>query len=44
MKPDKDTFLTNMSMVKLNGNKVLVRPSQAKSTKGKEIIIGEELP
>jgi hypothetical protein len=32
----------NMNMVKLNGKKVLVRLSQAKSTKGKEVVIGEE--
>jgi hypothetical protein len=42
MKLDKDPFLTNMNMVELNGKKVLVRPSQAESTKGKEVIIGEE--
>jgi hypothetical protein len=41
MKLDKDPFSTNMHMVKLDG-KVLVRPSQAKSTKGKEVVIGEE--
>jgi hypothetical protein len=34
----------NMSMVELDGKKVLVRPSQAESTKGKEVIIGEEQP
>jgi hypothetical protein len=28
----------------LDGKKVLVRPSQAESTKGKEVIIGEEWP
>jgi hypothetical protein len=42
MKLDNDPFPTNMNMVKLNGKNVLVQPSQAKSTKGKEIIIGEE--
>jgi hypothetical protein len=41
MKLDKDTFPTNMHMVELDG-KVLVQPSQAKSTKGKEVVIGEE--
>jgi hypothetical protein len=41
MKLDKDPFSTNMHMVELDG-KVLVRPSQAKSTKGKEVVIGEE--
>jgi hypothetical protein len=40
MKLDKDPFLTNMNMVKLDGKKVLVRPSQADSTKGKDVIIG----
>jgi hypothetical protein len=33
-----------MNMVKLNGKKVLVRPSQVESTKGKEVVIGEERP
>jgi hypothetical protein len=42
MKLDKDPFLANMNMVKLDGKKVLVRPFQDKLTKGKEIIIGEE--
>jgi hypothetical protein len=42
MKLDKDPFSTNMNMVELDGKKVLVRPFQAESTKGKEIIIGEE--
>jgi hypothetical protein len=44
MKLDKDPFPTNMNMVELDGKKVLFRPSQAKSTKGKEVIIGEEQP
>jgi hypothetical protein len=42
MKLDKGPFLANMNTVKLNGKKVLVQPSQAKSTKGKEVIIGED--
>jgi hypothetical protein len=42
MKLNKDLFPTNMNMVKLDGKKVLLRPSQAESTKGKEVIIGEE--
>jgi hypothetical protein len=42
MKLDKDPFLVNMNMIKLDGNKVLGQPSQAESTKGKEVIIGEE--
>jgi hypothetical protein len=31
-----------MNTVELDGKKVLVRPSQAESTKGKEVVIGEE--
>jgi hypothetical protein len=41
---EKDPFLMNMNMVELNGNKVLVPPSQAESTNGKEVVIGEEWP
>jgi hypothetical protein len=44
MKLNKDPFLANMNMVELDGKKVLVRLSQAESTKGKEVIIGEEQP
>jgi hypothetical protein len=44
MKLDKDPFPVNMNMVKLDGKKVLVLPSQAESTKGKEVVIGEERP
>jgi hypothetical protein len=44
MKLDKDPFSTNMNMVELEGKKVLVWPSQAETTKGKEVIIGEEWP
>jgi hypothetical protein len=44
MKLDKDQFPANMNMVELNGKKVLVWPSQARSTKGKEVVIGEEWP
>jgi hypothetical protein len=44
IKLDKDLFQVNMNMVDLDGKKVLVRPSQAESTKGKEVIIGEERP
>jgi hypothetical protein len=43
MNIDKDPFPANMNMVKLEG-KVLVRASQAETTKGKEVIIGEERP
>jgi hypothetical protein len=42
IKFDKDPFLMNMNMVELNRKKVMVRPSQAKSTKGKEVVLGEE--
>jgi hypothetical protein len=35
MKLDNDSFLTNMNIVELDGKKILVRPSQADSTKGK---------
>jgi hypothetical protein len=44
MKLDKDPFSTNMNMVELDGKRVLVLTSQAKSTKGNEIVIGEERP
>jgi hypothetical protein len=42
MKLDKDPFLANMNTIKLDEKKVLIRPSQAESTKGKEVVIGEE--
>jgi hypothetical protein len=42
LKLDKDPFSTNMNTMELDGKNVLVRPSQAESTKGKEVIIGEE--
>jgi hypothetical protein len=44
MKLDKDMFPTNMNLVELNGKKVLVQLSQAESTKGKDVVIGEERP
>jgi hypothetical protein len=44
MKLDKDLFPTNMNMVELEGKKVLVRPSQTQSTKGKDVVVGEERP
>jgi hypothetical protein len=44
MKLDKDPFPINMNIVKLDGKKVMVLPSQVKSTKGKEVVIGEEWP
>jgi hypothetical protein len=42
MQLDKDHFLVNMNMVELVGKKVLVQPSQVESTKGKDVVIGEE--
>jgi hypothetical protein len=42
MKLNKDSFLENMNMIELDGTKVLIHPSQAKSTKGKDMVIGEE--
>jgi hypothetical protein len=44
MKLDKDSFPVNMNMVELDGKKVLIQPPQAESTKGKEVVIGEEWP
>jgi hypothetical protein len=42
IKLDKDPFSANMNKVELDGKKVLVQPYQAESTKGKEVVIGEE--
>jgi hypothetical protein len=42
MKLDKDPFPANMNMVEFDGKKILVQPSQAESSKGKEVVIGEE--
>jgi hypothetical protein len=33
-----------MNMVELDGKKILVWPSQAESTMGKDVVIGEERP
>jgi hypothetical protein len=44
MKLDKDPFLVNMNKVEPYRKKVLVQPSHAESTKGKDVIIGEERP
>jgi hypothetical protein len=44
IKLNRDPFPMNMNKVELDGKKVLVRPSQAELTKGKEIIIREEWP
>jgi hypothetical protein len=42
MKLDKDPFPANMNMVELDEKKVLVQSFQAESTKGNDVIIGEE--
>jgi hypothetical protein len=42
MKLDKDPFQANMNTAELDGKKVMVQPSQAESTTGKEVVIGEE--
>jgi hypothetical protein len=42
MKLDEDSLKVNMNTVELEGKKVLVRTSQAESTEGKKVIIGEE--
>jgi hypothetical protein len=42
MKLNKDLFPANMYIVELEGKKIMVQPSQIESTKGKEIVIGEE--
>jgi hypothetical protein len=42
IKLNKDLFLTNMNIVEIKGKKVLVQPSQAETTKGKEVVIGGE--
>jgi hypothetical protein len=39
---NKDLFSTSMNMTELEVKKVIVQPSQAESTKGKEVVIGEE--
>jgi hypothetical protein len=44
LKLNKDPFPMNMNIVELDGKKVLLRTSQAESTKGKEVVIGEERP
>jgi hypothetical protein len=42
MKLDEDLLQVNMNMAELEGKKVQVRPSQNESTKGKDVIAGEE--
>jgi hypothetical protein len=43
MKLNKDLFLANMNMVELKGKTVMIWPSQAKSTKGKDVVIGDDM-
>ena len=40
MQIDQNSFPVHM--LELNNSKVLVRPSQAESTKGKNVVIGDE--
>jgi hypothetical protein len=42
MKLDEDLLQVKLNTVELEGKKILVRPSQAESTNGKKVIIGEE--
>jgi hypothetical protein len=44
MKLDKDSFPVNMNVVELDRKKVLIWPSQAESTKDKEVVTGQEQP
>ena len=41
MKLDPDPFPANVNTVELEGKKMLIRPSQAESAKGKNMVIGE---
>ena len=43
MKVDQNPFPAHTHMLELNNPKVLIRPNQAKSTKEKNVIIGEEI-
>ena len=42
MKVDQNPFPAYTHMLELNNPKVLIRPNQAESTKGKNIVVGEE--
>jgi hypothetical protein len=44
MKLDKNLLPVNINMVELDGKKVIIRRSRDESTKGKEVVIGEERP
>jgi hypothetical protein len=39
---DKYSLPADMNMVELDGKNILVQPSQAESTKGKDVVIREE--
>ena len=43
IKVDQNPFSAHTHMLELNNPKVLIRPNQAKSTKEKNVIIGEEI-
>ena len=42
MNVDQNSFPAHTHMLELSNPKVLIRPNQAESTRGKNIIIGEE--
>ena len=42
MQVDQNSFPAHTRMLRLSSAKVLIRPSQAESTNGKNVIIGEE--
>jgi hypothetical protein len=42
MKLDEHPLQVNMNTIELEGEKVLVRPSQAELIDGKKVVIGEE--
>ena len=42
MQIDQNPFPMHANMLELKNPKILIRPSQAKSTKGKNVVIGEE--
>jgi hypothetical protein len=42
MKLDTEPFPTNVNVINFEGKKVLVCPSQAETTYGKEVIISDE--
>ena len=44
MQVDQNPFPMHAHVLELKNPKVLIRPSQAESTKGKYVIIGEERP